>query len=81
VACHLLKWVHFRQDVEGLDLELRHFRDTDGREVDFVVTRRNEPVLLVECRLSETRLDRNLRCPRASQRRAPPVEFGRRRWA
>lgn len=37
VACHLLKWVHWQQDTEGLDLELRYFRDTDGREVDFVV--------------------------------------------
>ena len=26
------------RDVEGRDLELRYFRDTDGREVDFVVT-------------------------------------------
>jgi hypothetical protein len=24
--------------VEGLDLELRYFRDVDDREVDFVVT-------------------------------------------
>jgi predicted AAA+ superfamily ATPase len=30
--------LHFRQDVEGLDLELRYFRDVDDREVDFVVT-------------------------------------------
>lgn len=37
VASHLLKWVHFQRDVEGRDLELRYFRDTDGREVDFVV--------------------------------------------
>jgi len=34
VASHLLKWVHFRQHAEGLDLELRYFRDSDGREVD-----------------------------------------------
>ena len=44
VACHLLKWVHFRQDTEGLDYELRYFRDRDGREVDFVVTNRGAPV-------------------------------------
>lgn len=37
VACHLLKWVHHQQDTQGRDLELRYFRDTDGREVDFVV--------------------------------------------
>ena len=71
VACHLLKWVHFRQDVEGLDLELRFFRDTDGREVDFVVTERNVPVLMVECKLSDTRLDRSLRY---LKRRFPAAE-------
>jgi predicted AAA+ superfamily ATPase len=31
VAAHLLKWVHFRQDTEGRDLELRYF-GPDGRE-------------------------------------------------
>ncbi len=35
-----LKWVHFQQDSLGLDFELRYFRDTDGREVDFVVVER-----------------------------------------
>ena len=29
VASHLLKWVHFRQDTEGLDVDLRYFRDHD----------------------------------------------------
>ena len=37
VGAHLLKWVHFLQDSEGRDVELRYFRDVDGREVDFVV--------------------------------------------
>jgi uncharacterized protein len=61
VAGHLLKWVHFRQDSEGVDLELRYFRDTDGREVDFVVAEGRRPVLLVECKWSETTPDRSLR--------------------
>jgi predicted AAA+ superfamily ATPase len=61
VACHLLKWVHFRQDVEGLDLELRYFRDTDGREVDFVVVERRRPVLMVECKWADSDVDRGLR--------------------
>jgi predicted AAA+ superfamily ATPase len=60
VACHLLKWVHFRQDTEGLDLELRYFRDTDGREVDFVVTDRREPLLFVESKWSNLSLDRSV---------------------
>jgi predicted AAA+ superfamily ATPase len=57
VAIHLFKWVQFRQDVEGLDLELRYFRDVDGREVDFVVTDRRKPVLMVECKLADASVD------------------------
>lgn len=60
VAGHLLKWVHWQQDTEGLDLELRYFRDTDGREVDFVVCERRRPVLLVECKLGDDGLDKSL---------------------
>jgi hypothetical protein len=61
VAVHLLKWVHFRQDVEGLDLELRYFRDLDGREVDFVVTDRRKPVLMVECKPGDVQVDPGVR--------------------
>jgi predicted AAA+ superfamily ATPase len=61
VAIHLLKWVHFRQDTEGLDLELRYFRDVDTREVDFVITDRRRPVLIVECKLSPGPLDPSVR--------------------
>ena len=61
VACHLLKWVDHRQDTLGHDVELRYFRDTDGREVDFVVTERNRPVLIVECKAASGDVDRSLR--------------------
>jgi predicted AAA+ superfamily ATPase len=61
VAGHLLKWVHYRQDSEGLDLDLRYFRDKDGREVDFVVCDRGTPILLVEAKLSDGPVDRSLR--------------------
>ena len=61
VASHLLKWVHFLQDSEGRDLELRYFRDRDGREVDFVVADGRRPVLLVECKWSDAEVDRGLR--------------------
>jgi hypothetical protein len=71
VAAHLLKWVHFEQDTAGRDLELRYFRDTDGREVDFVVTEHRQPVKMVECKLTESRLDRSLRY---LKRRYPDAE-------
>jgi len=61
VACHLLKWVHHRQDTEGRDTELRFFRDVDGREVDFVVVEDRQPSLLVECKLRDRDIDRGLR--------------------
>jgi hypothetical protein len=61
VACHLLKWVHFEQDTQGLDLDLRYFRDTEGREVDFVVTDARRPSLLVECKWADGDVDRSLR--------------------
>ncbi len=61
VASHLLKWVHHTQDTKGRDLELRYFRDTDGREVDFVVAEKRVPRLLVECKSSDTRVDPALR--------------------
>ncbi len=61
IASHLLKWVHWQQDTEGLDLELRYFRDKDGREVDFVVCERRRPVLMVECKIGDDEVDRSLR--------------------
>ena len=53
VACHLLKWVHWKQDAFGEKWELRYFRDFLGREVDFVVVDKAKPLLFVECKLSD----------------------------
>jgi hypothetical protein len=61
VACHLLKWLHHEQDVQGRDVDLRYFRDVDRREVDFVVVERRAPILMVECKWSDGDVDRGLR--------------------
>lgn len=61
VASHLLKWCHFEEDVHGRGLELRYFRDVDGREVDFVVVEDREPVLFVEAKRSDDALNPALR--------------------
>lgn len=61
VASHLLKWVQFQQDTQGRDLDLRYFRDVDGREVDFVITERRKPVTLIECKWTDAEVDRSLR--------------------
>ena len=61
VALHLLKWIHHEQDVRGRELDLRYFRDVDGREVDFVVTERRAPTHLIEVKWSDRPPDRGLR--------------------
>lgn len=61
VASHLLKWVHHLQDTKGRDVELRYFRDTDRREVDFVVVDDRRPVLMVECKVGDGEIGRGLR--------------------
>jgi predicted AAA+ superfamily ATPase len=61
VAAHLLKWVHYQQDTQGLDLELRYFRDVDAREVDFVLCERRKPLSFIECKWGDAEIDRGLR--------------------
>ena len=50
VASHLLKYCHFIEDTEGDDMELRFIRDTDKREIDFVVLKNKKPQFAVECK-------------------------------
>ena len=60
VSAHLLELVHFVQDTEGRDVELTYFRDVDGREVDFVVTEKGNPLRLIECKWGDAlTLDRD----------------------
>jgi len=61
VASHLLKWVHFQEDTQGRNLELRYFRDVDGREVDFVVLEDRKPIRFVECKWADADVDRSLK--------------------
>jgi predicted AAA+ superfamily ATPase len=53
VASHLLKLCHFREDTDGRRMELRFLRDTDRREVDFVVLEGKKPVFAVEVKTGE----------------------------
>ncbi len=61
VANHLLKWIQYTEDTEGRELELRYFRDIDGREVDFVVTEGKHPILFIEAKLSDAPLGTGLK--------------------
>jgi hypothetical protein len=56
VASHLLKYCHHHEDVHGEKMELRFLRDTDGREIDFVVLKNKKPLFAVECKSGEKQL-------------------------
>lgn len=56
VASHLLKYCHFLEDTKGYRTELRFIRDTDKREIDFVVIREKKPIFAVECKTGERAL-------------------------
>jgi len=53
VASQLLKYCHWVEDTEGHTMELRYLRDTDRREVDFVVLKDRRPLFAVECKSGE----------------------------
>jgi predicted AAA+ superfamily ATPase len=61
VASHLLKYCHFLEDTEGEKMELRFLRDTDKREVDFVVLKNKKPVFAVECKTGEKGLSPHIK--------------------
>ncbi len=57
VASQLLKYCHWLEDTEGHTMELRYLRDTDRREVDFVVLKDRRPLFAVECKTGDTTLN------------------------
>ena len=61
VASQLLKFCHFKEDTEGVKMELRFLRDRESREVDFVVIMDKKPLFAVEAKLSETTISPNIK--------------------
>jgi hypothetical protein len=61
VAVHLLKWIHFEEDSKGRGMELRYFRDVDGREVDFVVLEDGNPIQFIECKWNDRPVSHGLK--------------------
>ncbi|OGX06667.1 MAG: AAA family ATPase [Omnitrophica bacterium RIFCSPLOWO2_12_FULL_50_11] len=70
VACQLLKYCDFLEDTQGYAMELRYLRDTDRREVDFVVIQQGIPIFAVECQLKESPV--GIALPYFAQRTAIP---------
>ena len=60
IASHLLKYCHFLEDTEGFRMDLRFVRDTDKREVDFVVLKQGRPMFAVECKSGEKNINPSL---------------------
>jgi len=50
VAVHLKKWVDLQVDAKGREMELRYFRDVQGREVDFVIVENRQAIRFIECK-------------------------------
>lgn len=61
IACHLLKFVHWLEDIHGENVELRYFRDSRGHEVDFIVLKDSKPWMAIEVKKSAQSLDPNLK--------------------
>ncbi len=60
VATALLKHLHFIEDSLGYRMDLYYYRDKEGREVDFVITRDAAVSDLIEAKLSDTQISRPL---------------------
>lgn len=61
LALHLYKWVCYKQDAEGWDFDLSYFRDTDGREVDFVITDNLKPLMFIEAKANDKDISKHLK--------------------
>ncbi len=45
---------------KGRGLELRYFRDVDGREVDFIITENGAPIQAIECKWNDGDISKSL---------------------
>jgi len=61
VACALLKEIHRLQDVEGEEFDLHFIRNKDGHEIDFLVTRDQQPCNLIEVKWRDDHLSSNFK--------------------
>lgn len=61
IGNHLLKKVNYLEDTQGRNIELRFYKDREGREVDFVVVEDSVPVLFIECKYNDTSVSPHLR--------------------
>ncbi|MBN2145085.1 MAG: ATP-binding protein, partial [Candidatus Aureabacteria bacterium] len=60
IASHLYKAVHYWNDLGLTETGLYFLRDRNSREVDFIMTRNNQPWFLAEVKLAEEKISSNL---------------------
>lgn len=61
VACALLKEAHRAIDVEGEELGLHYIRNKEGYEIDFLITRDNQPEQMIEVKWLDDNLSQNFK--------------------
>ena len=61
IGNHLLKYVHYLKDYYGLDVSLNYIRDRDKREVDFLITLKNKPLIAIEVKENDEKISKNLK--------------------
>ncbi|MCX7648099.1 MAG: DUF4143 domain-containing protein, partial [Elusimicrobiales bacterium] len=57
---HLYKGVNLWKNTGHGDLDLFYIRDKEKREVDFLITEKNIPILLIETKLNDEEISKNL---------------------
>lgn len=61
VGSQLFKYCNFREDTLGYKMDLCYIRDTDKREIDFVVVEDGKPKFAVECKLGEKQVSPHIK--------------------
>ena len=59
VALSLHKYVSYQKDCYGRDLDLAFLRKKDGKEIDFILLEKEQPLILIECKLSDAKPSKN----------------------
>lgn len=60
VATHLLKKMHYMEDSQGFQFDLKYIRDKEFREVDFVLMKENKLFALIEVKFSDDKISKSL---------------------
>lgn len=54
IAVHLMKFVHYYNDMGLGEADLHYLRTKEGKEVDFIISLNQKPWCLIECKLSNS---------------------------